>query len=170
MIVILRNSEDSCVSLYHHSQIAENYTGTFEEFCRLFLAGRVSFGPFWKQVLSYWEQRKRENLLFIKYKEMKDDLPAMIKKVATFLGKTFTEEEIQKLSEHLNFESMKKNPAVNHEEIFKILRKSGYTTSNHSFLRSGKVGAFKSKLSPDMIKEFQTWSEENLVGTGLSVE
>ncbi|KAF2892047.1 hypothetical protein ILUMI_14126, partial [Ignelater luminosus] len=170
MIVILRNSEDTCVSLYHHSQIVEKYRGTFEEFCTLFLAGRVCFGPFWKQVLSFWEQRHRENLLFIKYKEMKDDLPAVIRKIATFLGKTFTEEEIKRLSEHLSLESMKKNPAVNHEELLEELRKIGHTISDNCFIRSGIVGAFKSKMSPDMIKKFKVWSEENLIGTELAVE
>ncbi|KAF2883515.1 hypothetical protein ILUMI_22688 [Ignelater luminosus] len=170
MVVVLRNSEDSCVSLYHHSQMVEKYTGTFEEFCTLFLAGRVCFGPFWKQVLSYWEQKYRPNLLFVKYKEMKEDLPAVIKKVSTFLGKTYTEEEIEKLSKHLSFESMKKNPAVNHEEVFNKLKEVGYTTSDSCFIRSGKVGAFKLKMSPDMIKKFEAWTKENLNGTGLSVE
>lgn len=130
----------------------------------------VCFGPFWKQVVSYWEQRNRENLLFIKYKEMKDDLPAVIRKAAAFLGKTFTEEQLLKLTDHLSFDSMKKNPAVNYEKLFEMARKSGYTTSDNCFIRSGKVGAFKSKMSSDMIKKFKAWDEENLSGTGLSVE
>ncbi|KAF2883516.1 hypothetical protein ILUMI_22689 [Ignelater luminosus] len=170
MVVMLRNPEDTCVSLYHHSQIIDQYTGTFKEFCTLFVAGRVSFGPFWKQVLSFWEQRNRPNLLFIRYNEMKENLPDVIRKVATFLGKALAEEEIKKLSEHLSFESMKKNPKINREELYKTIRKSGYSTGDSCFIRSGQVRAFKSKMSPDMIKKFEMWTKENLVGTGVSVE
>ncbi|KAF2883513.1 hypothetical protein ILUMI_22686 [Ignelater luminosus] len=170
MILTLRNPQDSCISLYHHSQMVENYSGTFEEFCTLFLAGRVCFGPFWKQVLSFWEQRERENILFITFKEMKDDLLAVIRKVSSFLGKTYTEEEIEKLAEHLSFQSMKKNPSVNLEKVIEENIKSGIATSTDPFIRSGQVGAFKSKMSPDMIKKFEEWNRENLIGTGLTLE
>ncbi|KAF2883514.1 hypothetical protein ILUMI_22687 [Ignelater luminosus] len=170
MIITLRNSQDSCVSLYHHSQMIDHYLGTFEEFCTLFLAGRVCFGPFWKQVLSYWEQKERENLLFITFEEMRNDLPAVIRKVSTFLGKTYTEEEMKKLTEHLSFQSMKKNPATNHEEIFEENRRTGIATSNNPFIRSGQVGAYKSRMSPDMVKQFEEWNRENLVETGLILE
>ncbi|KAF2890745.1 hypothetical protein ILUMI_15428, partial [Ignelater luminosus] len=121
IIVTLRNPEDNCLSLYYFSQSAEGYQESFEDFYKLFLAGRVCFGSFWKQVLSYWNERHRLNTIFIKYKDMKNDLPGVIKTVANFLGKSITEDQLTKLTELLSFESMKNNPTVNYHESLQYM-------------------------------------------------
>ena len=68
-------------------------------------------------MLGYWERRHEENILFITYEEMKRDLPAVIRKVSGFLNKNLTEDAVSKLTEHLAFNNMKKNQAVNNEDI-----------------------------------------------------
>lgn len=40
IIYISRNVKDTCVSYFHHCQLLEGYSGTFEEFCVLFLGGK----------------------------------------------------------------------------------------------------------------------------------
>ncbi|KAF2889049.1 hypothetical protein ILUMI_17124, partial [Ignelater luminosus] len=169
IIVILRNPEDTCVSLYYFSQSAEGYKGSFQDFCKLFLAGRVCFGPFWKQVMSYWNERHRSNILFITYKDMKNELPAVIKTVANFLGKSITEDQLTKLTEHLSFESMKKNPTVNYEEGLQYAKYDGTATVRSDFLRSGKVGGYKSEMSSEMIAKFEAWTKQNNEETGLDL-
>ncbi|KAF2888500.1 hypothetical protein ILUMI_17673, partial [Ignelater luminosus] len=166
IIVVLRNPEDTCVSLYYYSQSAEGYKGSFEDFCKLFLAGRVCFGPFWKQVLSYWNEKRRSNILFIKYKDMRNDLPAVIKTIANFLEKSITEDQLTKLTEHLSFESMKKNPTVNHRESVQYT-KLGVANAHKNFIRSGKVGGYKFEMSPEMIEKFKAWTKENTEGADL---
>ena len=48
---------------------------------------------------------------------MKRDLQAVIRKVSGFLNKALTEDDVSKLTEHLAFNNMKRNKAVNNEDI-----------------------------------------------------
>ena len=55
---------------------------------------------------------------------MKRDLPAVIRKTATFLGKSISDSGVSQLAQHLSFNSMKNNKAVNkedYEELSKYL-------------------------------------------------
>ena len=40
IIYVNRNAKDTCVSYFHHCQLLEGYSGTFEEFCALFIGGK----------------------------------------------------------------------------------------------------------------------------------
>ena len=60
---------------------------------------------------------------------MKKDLPAVIRRTASFLDKNITEPDVQKLADHLNFNNMKNNKAVNKEkfeELSKYIKKIIY--------------------------------------------
>ena len=48
---------------------------------------------------------------------MKKDLPEVIRRTACFLDKTLTDIDVQRLAEHLDFNQMKNNKAVNKEEF-----------------------------------------------------
>nr|CAH7721408.1 unnamed protein product [Callosobruchus chinensis] len=146
----------------------EGYRGDFDSFCDLFLAGKLSYTPYWSHLLSFWQHRNQENILFLKYEDMNKDLPTVIKKVANFLQKPLSEEQVQILCNHLSFENMKKNPAVNYEMVISINRKYKLTQSEGKFMRSGKVGDYKANMSPEIIKTFDEWSEQNLKDTDFS--
>lgn len=51
---------------------------------------------------------------------MKRDLPSVIRKVSGFLGKPVAEKDIPELTEHLSFDKMKKNDAVNKHEAVAV--------------------------------------------------
>ena len=92
----------------------------------------------------------------------------MIKKTADFMGKDLNEEQIEVLSNHLSFASMKKNPAVNYEAAVEINQKFNLISAKGSFMRSGQVGNYKEEMSPELIGKFDRWTQENLAGSGLS--
>ncbi|KAF5284308.1 hypothetical protein FQA39_LY04601 [Lamprigera yunnana] len=155
IISVIRKVEDVCVSYYYHCKLLEGYIGTFEEFCKLFLAGRTIYGPFWKSVLSVWEQRHRFNILFLKYSDMKKDLVGVIKTVANYLERDLSEDAIQELSKHLSFDSMKNNSNVNFVP---------------GFVRQGNIGGYRSEMSEAQIKEFKKWTAENTKGTDFEIQ
>lgn len=131
----------------------------------------VSFGPFWKNVLSFWEQRNEPNVLFLKYEDMRADLEKILREVAAFLEKELTQEQIDKLKHHLSFESMKKNRSVNYESLVELNTSAGLTeVEDGAFMRSGSVGGYKAVMSPQLIEEFDRWTAENTQGTGLSLD
>ncbi|XP_046737699.1 luciferin sulfotransferase-like [Diprion similis] len=168
IIYVVRNAKDACISYYHFFRSLQDPRATFEDWCNLFLQDAVMYGPFWKHVLGYWEKRIEDNVLFLKYEDMKQDLPSVIKKTATFLGKNLTTDQLSSLTEHLSFESMKLNPAANNEDLVHLMKEVLQSEVEGKFMRSGEMNQWKSAMTQDMIERFDQWTRENLKGTGLS--
>jgi len=61
-----------------------------------------------------------------------------IQKVAAFLGRTLSEEELAKLKEHLSFSNFALNPMVNNE----IPKQFGLLNEDGHFIRKGILGIF----------------------------
>ena len=64
--------------------------------------------------------RHLENVCFITYEEMKNDLASVIRKVSAFLTRPVAEENIPSLVDHLSFDKMKKNKSVNKQEFVDV--------------------------------------------------
>jgi len=77
----------------------------------------VIYTPFFPHVLDAWNKRHHPNLLFIFYEDLKRDLRGQLEKIATFLGKDLSQD---RLREHLKFENIEKNEAVNNEHGKKV--------------------------------------------------
>jgi len=83
-----------------------------------------------------------------------------IKKVATFFGKTYNNEQIAKLTEHLNIENFRKNSMVNQPAPGQI--------NPELFIRQGKTdGSWKEMFTPELEKRFNEWIADNLKDTDL---
>ncbi|KAK4877394.1 hypothetical protein RN001_009900 [Aquatica leii] len=165
IIVILRDPEDICTSYYYQAKGIEGYSGNWNDFCELFLGGKVPFGPFWKHVLSFWEQRHRPNIMFVSYKKMKADLIGNIRNVASFLGKKLSEEDVIRMHEHLTFDNLKKSEGFNMEHLIKIKK-----VDVNPFIRTGVVGGHKNVMSPEVIEAFKQQREHYLTGTDLTFD
>ncbi|GJQ81596.1 hypothetical protein Trydic_g9971 [Trypoxylus dichotomus] len=170
LIHVIRNPKDICVSLHYHTHVMEAATGTLEDCFRLFMAGKVAYGPFWDNILSFWNRRHLPNILVISYEDMKKDLPSVIRKVAKFLGKEVNDDQMEKLTKHLSFEQMKTNTAVNFEPLISYVKQcTGDASENKgSFMRSGQAGNYKVEMTQEMIEIMDKWIEEHTVGTDLT--
>ncbi|KAF0288397.1 Sulfotransferase 1C4 [Amphibalanus amphitrite] len=121
--------------------------------------------PFFPHVLEAWNLRRHPNMCFIFYEDMKKDLRSVITKVAKFLGKTLTDEQMKKLVDHLHIDNMRKNPNVNNEFLRDV---PGLMDPERSFINKGQTGSWKAHLTPEMVQKMDAWIEENLLGTDLS--
>ena len=71
------------------------------------------------------------------------DLPAAIRQVADFLKISVSDDKVSQMTKHLQFDSMKKNPATNNEGIMDKLT----VPSDVKFMRKGIVSKRTSTLS-----------------------
>ena len=93
----------------------------------------VIYTPFFPHVMDSWSKRHHPNMHFIFYEELKKDLGGQLEKLAKFLGKEVSKGQLERLKEHLKFESIEKNEAVNNEGS----KKSGTMNQDGKFIRKG---------------------------------
>lgn len=136
--------------------------GSKEDFIDAFVEEKCLYSPFNQHVLEFWKIRDQPNILLLFFEDMKRNLPNEVNKVMKFLGRDFTQSQIEELCEHLSFESMKKNPAVNKEDEVKSLKEAAgeeFSPEDFSFIRKGKIGAYKEELSAEEIKKLETYMD-----------
>ncbi|KAA8533911.1 hypothetical protein F0562_031428 [Nyssa sinensis] len=170
IVYITRNPKDALVSLWHHfntmfrpNQEPFPLEKGFECFCN----GVTLFGPFFDNVLQYWTQSLKmpHKILFLKYEELKKDPKTQLKRLASFLGRPFgNEEEVDKMLWRCSLERLK-NLEVN---------KSGSslwtTVPNSIFFRVGIVGGWKNYLTSEMEERLDQITRERLEGSGLELD
>lgn len=169
IIYVARNPKDLCVSYFHYCALVHGLVGSFDSFCNMFLDDKAPIGSMWTHVLTFWRRRHDPHVLFLKYEDMKRDLPATVRRCASFLGvdQQLDEAKLATLCEHLNFKKMQRNPAVNLEPII-----SGMDAASDSvkFIRKGEVGDWKNHMTAQMSERFDSWIESNSKGSDLTFE
>lgn len=163
VVYVARNPRDVIVSFYHLNRLyaSQGYIGDFAKYWNYFERNLAPWCPYWTHINEGWTHRKQPNVLFMFYEDMNKDLPGTIRKVATFLNKSFTEEQVLKLADHLHITNFKKNPAVNCEELKRIkLLNSG----EQSFVRSGSSDGWSAEYTPELKEKVLKWIEENTRG------
>ncbi|CAH2004327.1 unnamed protein product [Acanthoscelides obtectus] len=170
IIYVIRNPKGVITSSYHFEKLLHGYDFSLEEYANIFMDGKENYHPYWQHVLQFWEKRQEPNVFILRYEEMLKDPPGMIRRIVNFLGKKFTDQQITQLVDHVSFENMKKNKAVNHEDGIRELRqRKGLPEAQHNHMRSGKADGFKAEMSPELIKKVDKWIEENTKNTDFKV-
>ncbi|XP_032680628.1 sulfotransferase 1C4-like isoform X2 [Odontomachus brunneus] len=162
IIYVARNPKDTVVSWYYFQKEIEviKYKGNFEQFCDVFMSDRTIYCPYWEHVKEGWEKRHRPNTLFIFYEDLVKDLPGNIRKIATFYGKSYSEEQIAKLVDHLSIKKFRENKMVN-------VPSTGAHMNNNIFIRRGIVGDWKAHFTPEIETKFNKWIADNTKDTDL---
>ncbi|XP_077537997.1 sulfotransferase 1C2-like isoform X2 [Haemaphysalis longicornis] len=179
-IYVARNPYDCCVSLYHHTKLFPIYDfehGTFDEFFERFIRGEVDFGDYFDHLLSWFEHRNDDNVLFLTYEHLKRDPKNGILSVARFLGKDYEEKllrdhgALEKVVEATSHESMKKfnaefrklgsavgafhtekGGASEEEVLSERLQNLLSKPITGEFVRKGMVGDWKNHFSGEQIR------------------
>lgn len=165
-IYVTRNPKDVAVSYFHH------YSGfkyvedlQWEDFILWFLSGQVAFGDYFDHVLSWWAHREEDNVMILKYEDMKKDLHGSIQQISQFMGIELSSTVVDKIAEKSSFSSMKKDPSAN------------YTWADHRrapgaapFLRKGEIGNWKEYFTPEQSKTCDELYESKLKSVGLEFD
>lgn len=95
------------------------------------------------------------------------DLPDVVRRVAKFLGRDMSEEEVHRLAQHCSFNSMSKNAAVNNESIMAVQNESK-NTDNLKFMRKGKVCVYGIDVFRELCQGSKALAEESLLYSSSS--
>ena len=163
-IYVARNPKDTAVSFFYHYfsfKAAENID--WPTFASWFLSGQLYNGSHLDHVLGWWEHRDDDNVLFLKYEDMKKDIRSAIVGIASFIGKDLSEEEVDTVIKKSSFSSMKNNPTTNYEWMT-TERKHPEGTP---FIRKGVVGGWKNMFTPELSGQFDAFFSHKLKAAGL---
>lgn len=106
---------------------------------------------------------------------MKTKLPTVIRTVANFLNKDITENQINALSLHVSFDTMKNNVFANNEVFVQFIRmlypqKLPEGMTFQKFMRKGQIGSYKDDMDAETIKRFEKWIYEHTKGEKFESE
>ncbi|CAH2240194.1 jg1759 [Pararge aegeria aegeria] len=163
VVYVARDPRDVAVSYYYHDKLL-NLTkpeNDFKHYWKYFVSDNISFGPYFEHVLEAWKKRNHPNMLFLFYEEITKDLPRSIQRVANFFGKTISDDQVNKLADHMDFDNFKKNKSVNKESLQDI----GIFRSDGAFIRKGKSGGWRDYFDAVMSAQADEWIAKNLQGT-----
>ncbi|XP_078613342.1 amine sulfotransferase-like [Branchiostoma floridae x Branchiostoma japonicum] len=169
IIYCARNVKDVIVSFHNMRTGAKDLpTGTFDENFQEFISPEQAyFGFWWDVVPEYWRHKDDNNVLFIKFEDMKRDLRGHVVKIANFLGKTLSDQRIDEVVANCTFPAMKDNPAINFTKNPAFKQK---VTKDYEFLRKGEVGDWKNWLSEEQNQTLDAIYREKMEGVGLNFE
>jgi len=165
VVYVARNPKDVIVSYYYFAKAFPGfkYSGDFESFLDLFLDDMVFYGPYWKHVLSGWNNRDADNVHFMFYEDSKLDLKNSLKNLSMFLEKSLKDEDLPKLMDHLTVDSFKKNTKIN---IRLDETKIDGEIPEEEFVRRGLVGG-NPEITGEMSMRIDEWTKKNLENSDL---
>ncbi|CAI9102959.1 OLC1v1001362C1 [Oldenlandia corymbosa var. corymbosa] len=144
-----------------------------DEVFQAFGEGAFVFGPFWDNVLGYWEAslNNPRRFMFLQYEDLIKDINSAVKKIAEFLGCGFMEEEeneglVEEIAKLCSLQNLKNLECNKNGET----ETHGHKSKHSSYFRKGKVGGWVDFLSPDMAERLQSLMQDKLAGSSLTMK
>ncbi|GAA0157612.1 transferase [Lithospermum erythrorhizon] len=171
IIYLCRNPKDTFISYFHYAKKSRfNYyegISSIEEGVDMFCKGMIPCGPIWNHVLDYWKASldSPDKIFFVTYEELQSEPVSMLRRMADFLGYSFSDEEeesgmVDAIVKLCSFEKLS-NLKVN------VDGKAGYGLEYKHYFRKGGVGDWKNHLTNEMVERMDAVVEEKLQGSGL---
>lgn len=108
-ICVVRDPKDVLVSSYFFIRsLAGPLMPSLETWLDATVSARGAEGGWADHLNSYWQMRDRQNVLFLTYEEMKDDLSKAVDKISAFLGVDLGAKEHAAVVERASFGYMKR--------------------------------------------------------------
>ena len=157
IIIVLRNVKDVLVSFYHHYPQVSFEGRDFGDFFELFREKHLRYGDWYDWVLDWWTEKDNPNVCFVFYEDTKENIHNEATKVARFLGRNLTDDQIQFVVARADFDAMKKRRTAMDK----------YETEEKGHFRKGVVGDWRSHFSEEQVQYVDKLTAEKLEGTGL---
>jgi hypothetical protein len=161
-ICVVRDPKDVAVSSYFFLKrlIFGPTMGSINDWVRLSTMGR---GMGWAEHLaSFWKRRDCDNVLFLTYEEMKQDLNGTVAQIAEFMGVDLTDEEVALVAEKSSFTYMK---SVS-EKFDPVGMGPPWADAVGSMLRKGVSGSSREYLTREQRRQIDHHWKKELIRLG----
>jgi len=164
VVFVGRGVRDAAVSYYHHNRLlkAHNYTGDFPTFASLYRRALLPFGNYWAQLAAFWPLRSHPRVRITWYEQLVADRKGEIERIAAFLGKQITNEEVEKVSDFLQVDS--------YRAACQLGNRDNWNEGEGHFVRKGVVGDSVSYFDAQERKDWDRWAADNLAKLGIKEE
>lgn len=151
-IYVERNPKDVLISYFHFYRAYLGFHGSFDEFYRRFMDGRVQYGSWYDHVADWRSRWGDPDVMIIRYEDLVSDRKATIRRILDFLGWERDERWIDRAVIESSFDAMKRRESV-FDHATALLLERGVTP--RSFLRAGLVGSADGELSEAQVREIR---------------
>lgn len=175
VVYLCRDPKDAFVSLRHYLDEIKPKGAAMTPFAEafdLFCDGVSPFGPVWDNMAEYWNESvaRPEEVMFLRYEDLKEDTVGSVRRLAAFLGCPFTDEEAERgvpvaIVELCSMDKMRSVEA-NRDGMH---RDDYLSIKNSAFFRKGEVGDWKVHITLEMARRLDGIVEEKLRGSGFSL-
>ena len=178
IILTFRDPRDCCVSMFHHLQDTtdeirqlhgypdppKTLEGCFEMW--------LNSGMWYRNVASWWPERNRDNVLLLRFKDLKADLPGALAKIVSFLEWDLSDEALKATELRASFAWMK----THWKQFARLGADQPLAFKPGGFIRKGTVGDHKGTLSPQQEERIfeearyaliRLFLDRRCLGTGL---
>ncbi|XP_077991587.1 sulfotransferase 1C4-like [Glandiceps talaboti] len=179
IIYLARNPKDVLVSLVAMLRLRHNRessTGSFDHQIfqsrfEMFLSEKpvAEHGRWHEHVLTWWHRRNEDNVLFIKYEDMKRDLTCFVDKIAAFIGKDLPSPVIDKIVHLTSFEVMRQTHFPEGDIENKALQLN-IEDGKKPFIRKGVIGGWKDHFTVAQNEYFDQNYKKWMEGSGLDFD
>ena len=123
-IAIVRHPYDIALSLFRFMDGWHFESGSIplDTFVREDFVSDEEGGGYWRHTLSWWQQRWRDDVLFLTYEGMKADLPGTVRKVAAFIGIDPESKNVAIATQQASFDFMKAHAGQFDDNLVRRMR------------------------------------------------
>lgn len=161
-VYLVRDGRDSVVSFYHMETTRAGVKLEFPEWFDLYCMRR--FGPRWDNNVESWLTRGKDflgdNLLFVKFEEIKKNPLPHLLKITSFLNMEADDAAISRALEAASIDNAREREKR---------EKRNLSDPNASFYRGGKTGQWQEQLNGALYDRFLKLSSRALSLAGYSV-
>lgn len=147
IILSSRDPRDCMVSFYHHVMDMTDSARTHAQFADLKTFDDVfdrwmSFGAWFRNIQSWWPHIHDDNVLWLRYEDMKQDIDPCVDRILQFLDWHISDTRRVAVNEYISFDWMKA-----HSDKFTMSHRGEPLFKPGGFIRKGQVGDHKQRLS-----------------------
>ncbi|KPK11211.1 MAG: hypothetical protein AMJ62_16385 [Myxococcales bacterium SG8_38] len=151
-IYVERDPKDVLVSYFYFYRSYLGFHGSFDDFYRRFMEGRVQYGS-WFDHVAGWRKRSTEtDVLIVRYEDLVSDRKASIRRIVEFLGWERDERWIDRAVIESSFDAMKHRESVFDHATALLLERG---VNQRTFLRAGLSGGAANEISEAQAREIR---------------